>query len=133
MLSPCGHQDYEWMKMAKCLKLEPMQNTCAVMLEVFCRKPSDKIKAHTYKHVCSLSILISSYLFFISLLIHRLYRYVGYRAYTYWIHQRLGRYVRRATPACVVLAIRAAFPEERDEDYISYKDAEDEVGDAWRL
>ncbi|XP_072032762.1 uncharacterized protein [Amphiura filiformis] len=63
---------------------------------------------------------------------NRLYRHVSYRAYTYWIHQRLGRYNRRATPACVVLTIRANFPEENDESYISFKEA-DEVGDAWHL
>ena len=38
------------------------------------------------------------------------YRYAGYRQFTWWVHKRLGRYVCKAIPACVVKAIRPVYP-----------------------
>ena len=39
------------------------------------------------------------------------YRLAAYRQFTYWIHSRLGRQVRRVIPACVVNKIRQQYPE----------------------
>ncbi|XP_057295551.1 uncharacterized protein LOC130624317 [Hydractinia symbiolongicarpus] len=40
------------------------------------------------------------------------YRYASYRQFSWFIHTRLGRGVRRVIPACVVAKIRTAFPSE---------------------
>ena len=39
------------------------------------------------------------------------YRLAAYRQFTNWIHTRLGRAVRRVTPACAVNQIRLAYPK----------------------
>ena len=46
-----------------------------------------------------------------SFLICRTYRYAAYRQFTWWIHNKLGRHVRRIIPSCSVLRIRQEFPE----------------------
>ena len=45
----------------------------------------------------------------------RLPRLTSYRQFTYWIHRKLGKGVRRVIPACVVSSIRRQFPEENGE------------------
>ena len=42
----------------------------------------------------------------------RTFRLAAYRQFTWWIHTRLGRSVRRIIPACVVTSIRQHYPEE---------------------
>ncbi|KAK6191119.1 hypothetical protein SNE40_002862 [Patella caerulea] len=37
-------------------------------------------------------------------------RHQAYRQFTYWIHQRLGRHIRKVIPSCVVAKIRTVFP-----------------------
>jgi hypothetical protein len=53
----------------------------------------------------------------------RTLRLAAYRQFTWWIHSKLGRKVRRVIPACVVATIRAAFSEE-SEMYVGYKDGD---------
>ena len=49
----------------------------------------------------------------------RTYRYAAYRQFTWWVHNRLGRCVRRVIPSCAVSRIRAEFEEESG-DYTSF-------------
>ena len=46
---------------------------------------------------------------------NRTYRYAAYRQYTWWVHNRLGRHVRRVIPSCAVSRIQAEFEEESGE------------------
>ena len=46
-----------------------------------------------------------------------------YRQFTWWVHSKLGHKVRRIVPACVVAAIRSAFPEASG-IYVGYRDAD---------
>lgn len=48
------------------------------------------------------------------------YRYAGYRQFTWWVHKRLGRYVRKVIPACVVKAIRTVYPNA-DGNYTGFR------------
>ena len=47
------------------------------------------------------------------------YRYAAYPQLTSWVHDRLGRYVRRVIPACVVKAIQAVNPNA-DGNYMGF-------------
>ena len=51
------------------------------------------------------------------------FRLQGYRQFTYWVHDRLGKAVRRVIPACVVKTIRREFPNEEG-IYVGFKEAE---------
>ena len=55
---------------------------------------------------------------------NRTYRYAAYRQYTWWVHDRLGRHVRRIIPSCAVSRIRAEFEEESG-DYSVFKGDDD--------
>jgi len=67
---------------------------------------------------------------------NRSYRYAAYRQFSWFIYTKLGRYVRRIIPACVVNLIRNTYPEPNGE-YVSFKDGDEgvtgtsEVVEAW--
>ena len=48
------------------------------------------------------------------------YRYAAYHQFIWWVHDRLGRYVRKVIPACVVKAIRAVYPNA-DGNYTGFR------------
>ena len=50
-------------------------------------------------------------------------RYAGYKQYTWWIHNRLGKGIRRVAPSCVVWKIRNIFPESSG-IYIPFTESE---------
>ena len=58
---------------------------------------------------------------------NRLCRYLAYREFTAWVYKRLGKNIRKVIPACVVKAIRNAFPKRPDESYegFHYADIQD--------
>ena len=61
------------------------------------------------------------------------YRYAAYRNFTYFVHTRLGKGVRRRIPACVIRRIREQFPAP-DGMYVGYKDDGDicsEIDFSW--
>ncbi|XP_078594339.1 uncharacterized protein LOC144872105 [Branchiostoma floridae x Branchiostoma japonicum] len=59
----------------------------------------------------------------------RTYRLQAYRQCTAWLHQRLGRKIRRVLPSCAVWAIREAYPEPAGGNYRGFLDADDEIYD----
>lgn len=63
----------------------------------------------------------------------RNYRYAAYRQFTWWVHNRLGRYVRKVIPACAVKEIREAYPDA-DGNYTGFRTADEshsEVDLSW--
>ena len=52
-------------------------------------------------------------------------RYSGYKQYTWWVHNRLGKGVRRVIPSCALSAIRDRYPEE-DGVYIPFMESKTE-------
>ena len=58
---------------------------------------------------------------------NRSLRYAGYRQYTWWVHNRLGRGVRKVIPSCAIWAIRDAYPEIGNLRYAPFQEARDEM------
>ena len=57
----------------------------------------------------------------------RAYRYAAYKQYTYWIHNNLGKGVRKMFPSCAVWKIRREYPKINQENYSPFMEsAEDE-------
>ena len=50
----------------------------------------------------------------------RSYRYASYRQFTWWVHNRIGKGVRRVIPSCVVKLIREVFPSP-DGQYVGFQ------------
>ena len=55
-------------------------------------------------------------------------RLAGYRQFTWWTYNRLGKGNRRVIPSCVVASIRRNDPDAAG-NYTGFKDAED--NDSW--
>ena len=53
-------------------------------------------------------------------------RYAGYRQYTWWVHNRLGKGVRKVIPSCAIWAIRDTYPETSN-NYVPFQEARDEI------
>lgn len=59
-------------------------------------------------------------------------RLVAYRQWTWWIHGKLGKRNRKVIPACVVAAVRKAYPEADPARYRGFEEAgEDEEEVTW--
>ena len=57
---------------------------------------------------------------------NRSVRYVGYLICTWWVHNRLGRGVRKAIPSCAVWSIRNVYPEQ-NMSFVPFQEAKDET------
>ena len=63
---------------------------------------------------------MESMLLYFCFIYRRTYRYAAYRQFTWWVHDRLGRHVRRVIPSCAVSRIWAEF-EEEDGNYAVFQ------------
>ena len=52
-------------------------------------------------------------------------RYAAYRQFTWWVHNRLGKGVRRVIPSCAIWAIRDKYPQENNL-YESFRESSEE-------
>ena len=50
------------------------------------------------------------------------YRYAEYKQFTWWVHNYLGKGVRKVIPSCAVWAIRTKYPSE-DGRYIPFMES----------
>ena len=64
------------------------------------------------------------------MLFYRFHHYVAYRQFTCWMHNHLGRNLRRAAPSCVVNAIKTEFPAP-DRIYVRFKEAEEQKNETY--
>lgn len=55
----------------------------------------------------------------------RSFRFAGYKQYTWWIHNYLGKGVRKVIPSCAVWGIRDAFPSENNA-YVPFMERKDD-------
>ena len=53
------------------------------------------------------------------------FRYAGYKQYTWWVHNHLGKGVRKVIPSCAVWAIRDEYPS-KDGKYIPFMESKEE-------
>ena len=53
----------------------------------------------------------------------------AYRLYTLWVHNYLGRGVRKVISSCAVTAIRAAFPKRHPSHYHEFEEIAEEPCD----
>ena len=53
-------------------------------------------------------------------------RYAGYRQYTWWVHNHLGKGVRKVIASCAIWTIRDMYPEQNGY-YVPYQEAKDEL------
>ena len=60
----------------------------------------------------------------------RLFVQCAYRLYTSWVYGQLGLHRRHVIPACVVTAIRAAFPADHGQ-YTGFMEASDDDLSMW--
>ena len=55
----------------------------------------------------------------------RSYRFAVYKQFSWWIHNRLGKGVRKVIPSCALWSIREKYPSA-DGSYIPFKESRDD-------
>jgi hypothetical protein len=53
------------------------------------------------------------------------YRFAGYKQYTFWVHNHLGKGVRKVIPSCVIWKIRRMYKSEVD-TYVSFMESKED-------
>jgi hypothetical protein len=72
-------------------------------------------------HVQTPTCLVVNEVRHVHLELCRLLRLTSYRQFTYWIHRKLGRGVRRVIRACIVLSIRRQLKKVEENNWVSEK------------
>ncbi|KAE8635861.1 hypothetical protein XENTR_v10002769 [Xenopus tropicalis] len=139
-------QNLDWCTCKNCIIMPTvLENIC-------CREISNVLKLMDPSHSCIVEnttfierCLKEDFVYFILRLLknlktrpsdddyHRYLRMTGYRTFTVWVHDFLGKKNRRPIPSCVVTAIRTAFPDSHNlyrgfiplEDYAAVNMAQD--------
>ena len=62
------------------------------------------------------------------ILFYRTWRYAAYRQFIWWVHNKLGRNVRRVIPSCAICRIRAEF-EDDNANYTHFQGDDTEVSE----
>ena len=55
----------------------------------------------------------------------RSYRFAGYKHFLWWIHNQLGKGVRKVIPSCTLWSIREKYPSA-DGSYIPFKESRED-------
>ena len=64
-------------------------------------------------------------MFFLNFSFSRSYRFAGYKQFTWWIRNKLGKGVRKVIPSCALWAIRNKYPSETGV-YVPFKESIDD-------
>ena len=59
------------------------------------------------------------------LLLFRSYRFAGYKQFSLWTRNRLGKGVKKVIPSCALWSIREKYPSV-DGSYIPFKESRDD-------
>lgn len=55
----------------------------------------------------------------------RSYRFAGYKQYTFWVHNHLGKGVRKVIPSCAVWKIRTKY-KAVDNEYVPFMESKED-------
>ena len=55
----------------------------------------------------------------------RALRFAGYKQYTFWVHNYLGKGVRKVIPSCAVWKIRNNYKSE-DDNYVPFMESKED-------
>ena len=86
-------------------------------------------------YVCRTIKLTKGEFDILCLLLFRSYRFAGYKQFSWWIHNRFGKGVRKVIPSCALWSIHEKYPSA-DRSYIPFKERRDDearqlYGDNW--
>ena len=138
-ISLASRGNTDWCLCGRChsMDTEEENKCCFEIPEEYFKGKQCITETGSFSHICLLEEVLKTTLYGLNNLrgdtIHlcnRSLRYAAYRMFTWWVHNRLGRGVRKVIPSCAIWDIRNAFPESDNTHYVPYQEVRDEL-DAW--